>query len=591
LPEYIVTRSLKNILTALLLGGLFLSVRGASAERSFAPLQAVTPFLYPPYPGRASQESIFDHSTPNYTFDNRIVGFTGDEARKNCPSPEPPGTPPPQRGVCNAGEGAYWSYSLGAWMYYDGHDGVDYGISYRPIYAAADADQIVYAGWWDPQNHKVNLGIYVRLHHPNGYNTYYGHMSSVAVQSCSPPGCVFVPHGEMLGISGTTGNSSGPHLHLLVRNPSNKSVDPYGWQGSGTDPWINTQKESLWVAFPSLVSSAGQIYPSGPALDYPRTPPTGLIVDDGSLGFDETPDECWNDIAAGSAQGGVMRFLRPRTTAPSCTAQWMFPPESSLGVYAVYVHIPAIRATTEGAIYTIRHAGESDQVVLNQAVFPNIYYVTDGWVYVGKYNFTGAGDEYIELTNRTQDEAATVADLYVGVDAVKFVLQGIVTPTPVTPATVTPTRTPTITLTPSRTPTPTISRTPTVTRSPTVTFTPSRTRTPTFTFTPSRTRTSTFTVTPSRTRTPSRTPTITRTATARSNGYFYTHSYRNSHAIPNSYANPDGHTVTNPDTYSDAYAHAHTDNFPNSHGNAYKDPDCYTHLYADQGLLCKQVSL
>ncbi len=155
------------------------------------------------------------------------------------------------------GAGAYWSYSLGAWMYYDGHDGMDYGISYRPVYAAADADQIIYAGWWDPQNHKINLGIYVRLHHSNGYNTYYGHMSSVAVQSCSTPGCTFVPHGEMLGISGTTGNSSGPHLHLLVRNPSNKSVDPYGWKGSGADPWVNNQRESLWVAYPSLVSSAG----------------------------------------------------------------------------------------------------------------------------------------------------------------------------------------------------------------------------------------------------------------------------------------------------------------------------------------------
>jgi murein DD-endopeptidase MepM/ murein hydrolase activator NlpD len=519
-----VTRSLKNLLTALLLGGLFLSVGGASAERSLAPLQAVAPFLYPPYPGTASQESIFDHSTPNYTFDNRIVVFTGDEARKNCPSPAPHGTPPPQPGVCNAGAGAYWSYSLGAWLYYDGHDGVDYGISYRPVYAAADADQIIYAGWWDPQNHKINLGIYVRLHHPNGYNTYYGHMSSVAVQSCSTVGCTFVPHGEMLGISGTTGNSSGPHLHLLVRNPANKSVDPYGWQGSGTDPWVNNQKESLWVAFPSLVSSTDRIYPSGAALDYPRTPSTGLIVDDGSPGFDETPDECWNDIAAGSAQGGVMRFSKPRTTAPTCTAQWIFPTGSGLGNYAVYVHIPAIRATTEGAIYTIRHAGESDQVVVNQAVFPNIYYVTDGWVYVGKYNFNGAGDEYVELTNRTQDEAATIADLYVGVDAVRFVLQGIPTPTPI--VTLTPTNTPTITqtptatFTPSRTSTPTVTRTPiptrtpTITRTPTVTFTPSRTRTPTFTVTPSRTRTPTRTSTITRTPTPSRTPTFTRTPTA-----------------------------------------------------------------------------
>lgn len=506
------TRSIKNDLIAFLLCGLFLSVRGASAERSLASLQLVTPFLYPPYPGTASQESIFDHSTPNYTYDNRVVTFTGDVANKNCPSPAPPGVPPPQPGVCNAGQGAYWSYSLGDWVYYDGHDGVDYGISYRPVYAAADADQIVYAGWWDPQNHKINLGIYVRLHHPNGYHTYYGHMSSVAVQACSTPGCTFVPHGEMLGISGTTGNSSGPHLHLLVRNPANKSVDPYGWTGEGPDPWVNNQPESLWVAYPALVYYGAQIYPSGSALEYPRTPPLGIIVDDGTFEFVETPAGCWNDIAAGSAQGGVMRFLRPRTTAPSCTAQWFFPQGSSDGIYAIYVHVPAIRATTEGAIYTIRHAGESDQVVLNQAVFPNIHYVTDGWVYVGKYNFSGVGDEYIELTNRTQDEAATVADLYVGVDAVRFVLQGV-TP-PVTPATATPTLTPSLTRTPTASRTPTITRSPTASRTSTLTVTPSRTRTPTFTLTPSRTRTPTFTVTASRTRTPTRTATITRTPTA-----------------------------------------------------------------------------
>jgi hypothetical protein len=527
-----VTHSIKNILIAFLLCGFFLSVRGASAEHSLAVQPAVTPFLYPPYPGTASQESIFDHSTPNYTYDNIVLAFTGAVGRKDCPVPAPPGVPPPQAGICNTGQGGYWSYSLADWVYYDGHDGVDYGILYRPVYAAADADQIVYAGWWDPQNHQINLGIYVRLHHPNGYNTYYGHMSSVAVQSCSPPGCTFVPHGEMLGISGTTGRSSGPHLHLLVRNPSNRSVDPYGWRGTGADPWPHNQRESLWVAYPSLLYYGAQIYPSGPALDYPRTPPLGLVVDDGTLGFDETPDECWNDIAAGSAQGGVMRFLRARTTAPTCTAQWFFPPGASDGTYAVYVRIPSIRATTEGAIYTIQHAGGSDQVVVNQAVFPNMHYVTDGWLYIGKYDFTGDGDEYIELTNRTQDEAAKVADLYIGVDAVRFVLQGITTPTPSTPVTVTPsvtpsvTRTPTITHTPSQTftptasATPTQSRTPTPSRTPTVTRTATASRTPTFTFTPSRTRTATFTATASRTRTPTvtpsrtRTPTITRTPTA-----------------------------------------------------------------------------
>src|SRR5688572_6061488 len=396
-------------------------------------------------------------------------------------------------------------------MFYDGHDGVDYGISYRPIYAAADADQIVYAGWWDPQNHSINLGIYVRLHHPNGYSTYYGHMSSVAVQACFPPGCTFVPHGEWLGISGTTGRSSGPHLHFTVRNPAGRSVDPYGWRGSGADPWVHNQRESLWVAFPSIVNA--DVYPSGPPLVFPPVPAPGIIIDDGTAGFDEIPDECWQDIAHSSAQGGIMRSSRPRTTAPTCTAQWFFPEGSRNGFYSVYVRIPAVRATTEGAVYTVRHAGENNQVVVNQDVFPNVFYVTDGWVYIGKYNFTGTGDEYIELTNRTQDETAGISELFVGADAVRFVFQGNITPTPLTPVTPSPTFTPSRTLTPSITPTPTLSPTPTITRTPTrtptptITRTPTNTRTPTFTATPSRTRT------PTPTRTPTRTPTITRTPT------------------------------------------------------------------------------
>src|SRR5258706_15282901 len=404
---------------------------------------------------------------------------------------------PTQAGVFNAGGGGYWSYGLGDWIYYDGHDGIDFGVAYRPVYAAADADQIIYAGWWDPQNHKINLGIYVRLHHTNGYNTYYGHMSSVAVQACSTPGCTFVPHGEFLGISGTTGNSSGPHLHLTVRSPAGKSVDPYGWKGNGVDPWLpNQQPESLWVAYPDLVYSGAHIYPSGNPLAFPPAPATGLIVDDGSANFVEIPTACWLDISAGSAQGGVMRYSKPRTTAPTCTAQWNLPQGLNAGLYSVYVHIPAIKATTQGAIYSIHHAGKIDQGVLDQEAFPNIYYVTDAWVYVGKYNFIDTGAEYLELTNRTKDEAPTIPDRFVSADAIRFVAVGGPTPTPPTPVSVTPTNTPTVT------------RTQTITRTPTPTRTPTNTRAPTLTCTPSRTHT----VTP--TRTPTRTPTITRTYTA-----------------------------------------------------------------------------
>ncbi len=474
-----------------LIGGLSRPVSAVLARApNPAPAEAVAAFLFPPYPGTASEESLFDHTSPNYTdTDVRMVVYNGDEARKYCPNPAPPGTPPPG-GTCDLGYGIYWSYSAGDWIAYNGHDGIDFGINYRPVYAAADSDQVMYAGWNDPQNHRYGLGLYVRLHHPNGYSTWYGHMSALAVQSCSGVGCADLAHGEMIGISGNTGNSTGPHLHLRVMDPIGRPIDPYGWTGSGLDPWPYNQGESLWVQYPSLTVYSGTlILPSGPALDYPPPVSGGLIVDDGDSAYTESPLECWNDIntAAGQAQNNDMRYHKPSTSS-TCTARWNLPSGSENGMYAVYIRIPAVHATSEAAVYTIQHAGRADPVVINQAVYPNRFYVTDGWVYVGKYNFLGAGNEYVYLSNKTQDESGSLSTLEVGVDAVKFVFLGQITPTPTGP-----------------TPTPSLTSTPTQTGTATQTFTPSTTPSPTNTRTPS----STPVVRPTDTRWPTATPPYT----------------------------------------------------------------------------------
>jgi murein DD-endopeptidase MepM/ murein hydrolase activator NlpD len=470
----------KFILVLFVLGGLLLCVGGSwRVGVAAAPSQAVTPFLYPPFPGSASEETIFDHSSPNYSqTDNRIVSYGGHVATKHCPSPEPAGTKPPQAGVCDQGFGIYWSYDLGTWIAYNGHDGIDYGISYRPVYAAADSNQVLYAGWWDPQNHSVALGIYVQLQHSNGYITSYGHMSAIAVQACLTPGCTFIPHGQMLGISGTTGNSTGPHLHFQLNAPSGKPVDPYGWGGSGADPWPYNQPESLWVMYPSMVHNGPHVLPLGNnPLPYPVPAQTGFLLDDSSTSFVQQPAHCWNSIAvpSGQAQNNNLSFLKARLGAPTCTGQWVFPQGSAPGQYAVYIRIPAVHATTAGAIYSIRHAGLSDEIVIDQNVFPNGFYVQDGWVFAGKYNFDGVSREYVQLTDQTQDEVGTVGTLQVGADAVRYVFLGIAPPTPTPP----PTTTPTITPTGTKTLTPSVTFTSTITRTPSATFTPSRTPTPT----------------------------------------------------------------------------------------------------------------
>ena len=65
--------------TLILLSAIFIGAGAVGADSSSEAALAVAPFLYPPYPGAASQNSIFDHSSPNYSSsDNLTVMFNHD---------------------------------------------------------------------------------------------------------------------------------------------------------------------------------------------------------------------------------------------------------------------------------------------------------------------------------------------------------------------------------------------------------------------------------------------------------------------------------------------------------------------------------
>jgi murein DD-endopeptidase MepM/ murein hydrolase activator NlpD len=100
--------------------------------------------------------------------------------------------------------------------YYKGHQGTDVGASYgTAIYAAASGTVVLaqeYGGY----------GNCVMINHGNGYTTLYGHMSSIAVSSGQT-----VNQGQVVGYVGSTGNSTGPHLHFEVRSSSSGgTIDP-----------------------------------------------------------------------------------------------------------------------------------------------------------------------------------------------------------------------------------------------------------------------------------------------------------------------------------------------------------------------------
>ncbi|WP_232476256.1 M23 family metallopeptidase [Flavisphingomonas formosensis] len=88
------------------------------------------------------------------------------------------------------------------------HKGVDFGAAYgSPIVAATDG-VVAFAGWHGGH------GNYVKLNHSSGLATGYGHMSRIAVR----PG-VRVRQGQVIGYVGSTGLSTGPHLHYeLYKN-------------------------------------------------------------------------------------------------------------------------------------------------------------------------------------------------------------------------------------------------------------------------------------------------------------------------------------------------------------------------------------
>lgn len=100
------------------------------------------------------------------------------------------------------------------------HGGLDIANSQgTPIYAAADGDVIAGTNY-DSEGNIIGYGHYVKILHNNRFMTVYGHFSAFSVSDGA-----YVKRGQQIGLMGSTGWSTGPHLHFEVREYGNK-VDP-----------------------------------------------------------------------------------------------------------------------------------------------------------------------------------------------------------------------------------------------------------------------------------------------------------------------------------------------------------------------------
>ncbi len=87
------------------------------------------------------------------------------------------------------------------------HQGIDLGSLSSGGIVAADSGLVVYAGWANG-----GYGNTVMIDHGNGFQTLYAHMSTIYVSCGSSVG-----QGSGVGVVGSTGNSTGPHLHFEIR--------------------------------------------------------------------------------------------------------------------------------------------------------------------------------------------------------------------------------------------------------------------------------------------------------------------------------------------------------------------------------------
>ena len=105
------------------------------------------------------------------------------------------------------------------------HNGVDFGTPVGTPIKAALSGTVIGTGNTDAQPGCYSFGKWVMISHSNGLSTMYGHFSSILVKQGD-----VVKTGDLIGLSGNTGYSTGPHLHFGV----------YATQGTRIERYVNS---------------------------------------------------------------------------------------------------------------------------------------------------------------------------------------------------------------------------------------------------------------------------------------------------------------------------------------------------------------
>ena len=128
------------------------------------------------------------------------------------------------------------------------HTGIDLAtLPNTPVYATADGVVDYSAMGWNG-----GYGNLVKIAHSFGFKTYYAHLNSVSVRTGQ-----FIKKGQIIGYSGNTGVSTGPHLHYEVRFLNNP-INPYGfiqWNMKNFDIIFKKERTIKWQSLLTLINN------------------------------------------------------------------------------------------------------------------------------------------------------------------------------------------------------------------------------------------------------------------------------------------------------------------------------------------------
>lgn len=310
------------------------------------------PFLWPPFSGAAPISARFDHEYPIFRENGSLVSYSGDRGQQS----------------------------------YDGHDGWDYVLPAGSPVLAAAAGRVVFAGMLDTLC-PTPAGLVV-IDHGRGYRSLYLHLQRIDVEEGQS-----LERGERVGTVGSTGCSSGPHLHFGVQFLG-RDTDPYGWCGSATmpvDPWsihpAGVASRWLWADHPSPCP----------------VPAEAVVVDDGDERFGQSP-ALWYEAPVGYGDHAFWAVAVEEAQESTHRVVWR-PEIPSTGRYFLYAFIPWYdtgRPDSSKARYRIRHAGGETTVTVDQALSAGM------WAPLGTFSFFEGSKGYVYLDDVTADAGTTV---------------------------------------------------------------------------------------------------------------------------------------------------------------------------------------